>query len=238
MLDVADTTDVGERGAVRRLGCFPWRRFLLGRFPSRLVSIVAVCCVTAALPAQSQSLGDRFKGMFGIKSQPEQTAPVPGDTASAPDYLTCPSVAIRSGASTYSVGESGKPATGADVRYQATIRDTARECDYNSETQQISVKVGIRGRVIVGPAGAPPTVEVPLRVAVVEDGITPKTVATNAYTITVSLSGNGGGVYSFVSDDLSYPAPQGAAADRYVFYVGFDPQALKPEPRSNHRRQR
>ncbi|ABA03502.1 conserved hypothetical protein [Nitrobacter winogradskyi Nb-255] len=236
MLDVADTAE-GEPGAAGRFRCFPWGGLFLSRFSS-LMTMVAVCCTVAAFPVQSQSLGDRFKGMFGIRSQPEQTAPAPGDTASVPDYLTCPSVAIRSGASTYAVGESGKPATGAEVRYQATIRDTARECDYNSDTQQISVKVGIRGRVIVGPAGAPPTVEVPLRVAVVEDGISPKTIATNAYTITVSLSDSGGGIYSFVSDDLSYPAPQGAAADRYVFYVGFDPQALKPEPRMNRRRQR
>jgi hypothetical protein len=39
-----------------------------------------------------------------------------------------------------------------------------------------------------------------------------------------------------VSSDIVYPAPQGAAADRYVFYIGFDPQALKPEPRSRGKR--
>jgi hypothetical protein len=194
--------------------------------------------MVAAAPAQSQSLGDRFKEMFGIKSQPERVAPVSGDTASVPGDLTCPSVAIRSGASTYVVGAPGQPASGTDVRYQATIHETARECDYNTDTHQIAIKIGIRGRVIVGPAGAPPTVKVPLRVAVVEDGVSAKTIATKAYTVTVSLSGDEGGSYSFVSDDISYPAPQGAAADRYVFYVGFDPQALKPEPRSGRKRQR
>jgi hypothetical protein len=228
MLDVADTTEVDEPAAVGHLG----------RFPLRLTTIIAVGCMVAAAPAQSQSLGDRFKEMFGIKSQPERAAPVSGDTASVPGDLTCPSVAIRSGASTYAVGATGQPASGTDVRYQATIHETARECDYNTDTHQIAIKIGIRGRVIVGPAGAPPAVEVPLRVAVVEDGISAKTIATKAYTITVSLSGDEGGSYSFISDDISYPAPQGAAADRYVFYVGFDPQALKPEPRSGRKRQR
>lgn len=228
MLNVADTTKVNESAAVGHLG----------RFPLRLMTMVAVCWIVAASPAQSQSLGDRFKEMFGIKSQPERVAPVSGDTASVPDDLTCPSVAIRAGASTYTVGVPGQPASGTDVRYQATIRETARECDYNTDTHQIAIKVGIRGRVVVGPAGAPPAVEVPLRVAVVEDGVSSKTIATKAYTITVSLSGNEGGTYSFVSDDISYPAPQSAAADRYVFYVGFDPQALKPEPRSDRRRPR
>jgi hypothetical protein len=28
-----------------------------------------------------------------------------------------------------------------------------------------------------------------------------------------------------------YPAPPGALGDSYVFYIGFDPQALKPEPK-------
>jgi hypothetical protein len=170
--------------------------------------------------------------MFGVKSQPERAAPASGDVASVPDDLTCPTVSIRAGASTYTVGASGQPASGTDVRYQATIGDTARECDYNTYTHQIAIKVGIQGRVIVGPAGAPPTVEVPLRVAVVEDGVSPKTIATKAYVVTVNLSSDDGAPYTFVSDDISYPAPTAAAGDRYVFYVGFDPQALKPEPRA------
>jgi hypothetical protein len=221
MAPVADSTEargLAEAGRPRR-------------FPFRLAAVATACCIVAVAPAQSQSLGDRFKSLFGIRSQPER-APASGATASAPDDLTCPPVTIRAGASTYAVGLPGKTASGPDLRYQAIIGETARECDYNTDTHQIAIKVGIQGRVIVGPAGAPPTVEVPLRVAVVEDGVSSKTVATKAYTVTVNLSGDQGGTYSFVSSDIVYPAPQGAAADRYVFYIGFDPQALKPEPRS------
>ena len=206
------------------------------RFPLRLAVAVAICCSAAASPAWSQSLGDRFKEMFGLKSHPEPAASAPGAEASAPSNLTCPSVSIRSGASTYAVGEPGKPASGTDLRYQATIGETARECDYNTDTRQIAIKVGIQGRVIVGPAGAPPTVEVPLRVAVVEDGVSPKTIATKAYVVTVNLPGADGAPYTFVSDDISYPAPTDGSGDRYVFYVGFDPQALKPAPRPRGKR--
>ncbi|GAB1717900.1 MAG: hypothetical protein NTAFB05_29420 [Nitrobacter sp.] len=226
MAPVADSTEArgsAEAGQPRR-------------FPFRLAALATVCCIVAAVPAQSQSLGDRFKSLFGIKSQPERAAPASGATASVPDDLTCPPVTIRSGASTYAVGLPGKPASGTDLRYQATIGQTARECDYNTDTHQIAIKVGIQGRVIVGPAGAPPTVEVPLRVAVVDDGVSSKTIATKAYTVTVNVPSDDGATYSFVSDDIAYPAPQGAAAERYVFYIGFDPQALKPEPRSRGRR--
>jgi hypothetical protein len=35
--------------------------------------------------------------------------------------------------------------------------------------------------------------------------------------------------YSLVIEDLVYPVPPGATGDAYIFYIGFDPQALKPE---------
>lgn len=199
------------------------------------LAVVSVAILGAVSPAQAQSIGDSFKEMFGLKPKPAP-APAPGAPASVPDNLTCPSVTIRAGASTFAVGLPGKEASGTDLRYQAVIRQTARECDYNTDTHVIATRVGIQGRIIVGPAGAPPTVEVPLRVAVVQDGVSPKTIATKAYTISVPVPGDDGAPFSFVADDISYPAPVGAAGDKYVFYVGFDPQALKPEPRPRAKR--
>ena len=35
--------------------------------------------------------------------------------------------------------------------------------------------------------------------------------------------------FTLVAEDLTYPAPSGAVGDSYIFYIGFDPQALKPE---------
>ena len=63
----------------------------------------------------------------------------------------------------------GKQAVGNDVRFQATITRTARECSINGG--EITARIGIQGRVIAGPAGAPPSVQVPLRVAVVQGGV-------------------------------------------------------------------
>ena len=67
--------------------------------------------------------------------------------------LTCPPVSIRAGASTYAVAAPGKQPVGNDLRFQATITRTARECDYNGG--EITARIGIQGRVIAGPAGAP-----------------------------------------------------------------------------------
>src|SRR4029078_511201 len=114
----------------------------------------------------------------------------------------------------------------SDRRFQATISKTARECDYNSG--QITARIGIQGRVIAGPAGAPSSVPVPMRVAVVQGGISEKVIATRAYQTPVTMPETGSEPFTLVAEDLVYPAPPGAVGDTYVFYIGFDPQALEP----------
>ena len=115
------------------------------------------------------------------------------------------------------------------MRFQATISKTARDCTLNGG--QITARIGIQGRVIAGPAGAPSSVEIPLRVAVVQSGVQEKTIATKVYRTMVAMTEAGSEPFSLVAEDMVYPVPQGAAGDSYVFYIGFDPQALKPEPK-------
>jgi hypothetical protein len=178
-------------------------------------------------PASAQSFTDRLKGLFGGKSE----EPAPGADAPKVEQdtgdLTCPPVSIRAGASTYAVGSPGKQAVGNDLRFQATITKTARECSVNGG--QITARIGIQGRLIAGPAGAPPQVQVPMRVAVVQAGVNEKTIATKAYQTTVNMAEAGSEPFTLVIEDLVYPVPPGATGDAYVFYIGFDPQALKPE---------
>ncbi len=180
-----------------------------------------------AAPVAAQSLSDRFKGLFGGKSEP--AAPSVEEATGESD-LTCPPVTVRAGASTMSIGAPGKQAIGNDLRYQATISKMARECTINAG--QITAKIGVQGRVIAGPAGAPSTVTVPMRVAVIQGGVGEKVIATKAYQTTVEMIDGSSVPFVIVVDDLVYPAPPGALSDSYVFYVGFDPQALKPEPKA------
>jgi hypothetical protein len=117
------------------------------------------------------------------------------------------------------------------VRYQATITKMARECTKTGDS--ITARIGIQGRVITGPAGAPTSVEVPLRVAVVQGGVGEKVIATKAYRTTVNLAEDESAPFSFVAEDLVYPVPAPSVADNYIFYVGFDPQLVagdKPKP--------
>jgi hypothetical protein len=180
----------------------------------------------------SPSISDRFGQLFGSKSQAVGEAP----PAAVDNELTCPPVNIRAGASTYAVAAPGKPAVGNDLRFQVSITRTARDCTLTGG--QITARIGIQGRVIAGPAGNPPTVEIPLRVAVVQGGIQEKTIATKVYRTTVSMAEGSSVPFSLVAEDMVYPVPQGATGDSYVFYIGFDPQALKPEPKARATKKR
>jgi len=188
-----------------------------------VVALAVAVMLAAASPAAAQSLTDRFKNLFGGKSdEPAQTAPAPNPTE-APE-VDCPQVTVRAGASTYAVAAPGKQAVANDVRYQASITKMARECIRNGG--EITARIGIQGRIVAGPAGAPSSVEIPLRVAVVQGGIGEKVIASKAYRTTVEMSEDGSVPFTFVAEDLAYPLPSPAVADNYIFYVGFDPQAL------------
>jgi hypothetical protein len=198
---------------------------------ARVMAAAAVAgglaCVTV-MPASAQSITDRFKGLFGGKSDQEPATNAPG--AAVPEDtgdLTCPPVTVRAGAATYAVATPGKQPVGNDLRFQATISKMARECTVNGGV--ITARIGIQGRVIAGPAGAPSSVQVPIRVAVVQGGVSEKTIATKAYQTTVTMTEGGSEPFTLVAEDLVYPAPPGAVGDSYIFYIGFDPQSLKPE---------
>ena len=199
---------------------------------NRLLKAVILAGVAGGLlaaPASAQSLTDRFKGLFGGKSdEPAAASPAaPGTPEADTGDLTCPPVTVRAGASTYAVAPPGKQPVGNDLRFQATITKMARECTINGGV--ITARIGIQGRVIAGPAGAPSVIQVPIRVAVVQGGVNEKTIATKAYQTTVNLTETGSDPFTLVAEDLTYPAPPGAIGDSYIFYVGFDPQSLKPE---------
>jgi hypothetical protein len=190
---------------------------------------IGICCNAVAPPASAQSITDRFKSLFGGGKSDDAAPSAPAEGQSETGGLTCPDVKIRAGASTYAVATPGKEAVGSDVRYQATITRTARDC--NLSGGQITARVGIQGRVIAGPAGAPATVEVPLRVAVVQGGVNEKTITTTVVRTTVSMGEGLSVPFSVVAEDIVYPAVNADLNDSYVFYIGFDPQALKPEPK-------
>src|ERR1700760_1776177 len=176
--------------------------------------------------AEIPTIGERFDQLFGSGVKVGE----PAADGTEPD---CPVVKIRAGASTYAVAPPGKQPVASELNYQATITRTARDCR-RTTSGQITARIGVQGRVIAGPAGAPASVEVPLRVAVVQAGVNERVLMTKVYRTTVAMT-EGGGAFSVGGEDLTFNMPQTMTSDSFVLYVGFDPQAVTP-PASSRRR--
>ena len=156
----------------------------------------------------------------------------PAQTAAAQpeeDNPECPTIDVRQGASTLATyGAADHNAT--TVRYQATVGQTARECAKRGAT--MTMKIGMQGRVILGPMGTPGRLDVPIRFAIVQEGPEPKTIWTKLYLVPVTLSTDQPSMpFTHVIEDMTVPMPSSDELGRYVIYVGFDPRGA-PEEKS------
>jgi hypothetical protein len=176
----------------------------------------------------SPSLTSRFTSLFS-SAKPGVTQPA-SPTPSAPE-VECPGVDIRTGASTLEVAAKADQPTAGDLRYQVSFGQTARECSVQSGT--MAIKVGVQGRIILGPKGSPGQIDIPLRYAVVRGGPEPKTVVTKFKRLAVSLApGQTHVQFVDVQEGLSFPLPPRAELEAYIIYVGFDEIGDKNEKRS------
>jgi hypothetical protein len=122
-------------------------------------------------------------------------------------------------------------ATAADLRYQLSFGQTARECLVQGGV--MTIKVGVQGRVILGPMGSPGQVDVPLRYAVVREGAQPKTIATKFKRLPVTVGPDQTHVqFVDVEEGLTFPVPSRSEIDAYVIYVGFDEIGDKNEKKT------
>jgi hypothetical protein len=179
----------------------------------------------AAGSGSSGSFTDRMSSaLFG---PPAQT----GNPASgAPDAVQdCPVTDFRAGGTTLAVNEPRVEPTPMNLRYQASLQRLARECAILGAT--ITMKVGVEGRIVVGPAGGPGQMELPIRYTVVHEGPNPRTIMTKFHRVPVMIPAGAGNIpFAHVDEDLTFPVPPGEALWSYVVYVGFDPEGLKQRP--------
>lgn len=226
-------------GTARRLGCLGAALLVTG--------LVGACSSTdeffSGQPAPSQGssssggFADRFRNLFGVGNevpagggrpvdQGSGQAPGTGSTLSSLE-VDCPPVDIRQGAGTLQLNAPGSDQAMA-LRYQATFGRTARQCSASAGT--LAIKVGVQGRLILGPAGSPGETRIPLRYALVKEGIEPKTIWSKLYMLPVTVPpGQPNVPFTHVAEDLAVPVPPPAELDSYVIYVGFDPQGAVPE---------
>jgi hypothetical protein len=140
----------------------------------------------------------------------------------------CPTVDVRTGASTLAIAAKTQGATASDLRYQLSFHQFARQCFRAGPT--VRMKVGVQGRLVVGPAGAPAQADVPIRYAVVREGVEPKTIVTKFRRIPLTIpSGATNVTFTDIEDDLSFPMPSLLDLQAYVVYVGFDDVGDRPQ---------
>jgi hypothetical protein len=188
---------------------------------------------TAPSPASgsgsSSSSGSYLTNFFSGSSDK-----APQAVAGAAPDVECPFIDIREGASTLTINAGGDNASGANtamsLKYQGIFVRAARQCSVASA--QMTIKVGVEGRIVLGPAGVPGQVDVPLRIAVVDESPAgSKLIVTRLIHIPVVVqSANDNPAFAHVEDGLTFPLPPSSnALARYIVYIGFDQLAAEPE---------
>jgi hypothetical protein len=203
-------------------------------------SLFGAKTATTTAQAPSASFGDQFSNFFSGQPTKPATAGTATASADTPAEIDCPQVQVREGAGTYTQNATEGDQSALSLRWQATFAQNARECHVSAG--MLTIKVGVEGRVISGPAGAPSNVVVPLRYALVQEGIQPKTIWTKFYPVPVNMTPDSGNVpWTHIQQDIVVPLPKSSELDAYVIYIGFDPNGLeapkpaKPKPKSKTR---
>ncbi|MCX5497458.1 hypothetical protein OSH11_22355 [Kaistia dalseonensis] len=194
----------------------------------RLTIFVSVAGLSALLSA--------CMGMGGENTSPAATVTAPDGLQTTKDGsiilnaqnfgkvadVDCPPLMIRPGTEALVVHQAPQrtdQATGTQpaVIYQASIVNTAREC--RQGTNGVIVKVGVQGRVVGGPAAKAGTINLPLRVVVMQG--TDKVLKSELNKVAVNLQApDFSGDFIKVDDGIEVPVSPGNTDFR--IYIGFD----------------
>lgn len=153
--------------------------------PLRFLALAAGAAVLAGC-----SMGSMFGGGGGSANANLQNATATpqavaqAQTSALPAIATeCPPIKVRLGGEAmfyYGGGRVGDPKA---LQYQGVIDETSRNCVVSNG--QITVNMGVTGRVLLGPAGNQSSVNAPIRFAVERDG---QAIFSEKYTLPVAIT--------------------------------------------------
>ena len=178
------------------------------------------CAATDKLIPSTSGVGSAFGNLLAFNTT--TPSPVPAAAGAAERPLQCPSIEVLDGTASYRT-YAGAEQTNGTVRYQFSMGDVARECTHSGK--DLLLKVGVEGRVLLGPAGTPGSFTVPVRIAVRHDG-DGKAVAAKFYQVPATIAaGEDATSFQIVSDPIAVPFVSSNADDDYTILVGFDAAA-------------
>lgn len=183
----------------------------------RLGVVMGLAVAVWAVPAAAQDVGGFFKNMFG------PSAPPPG-AALPPDEVPCPQVDVSEGGAAMSAFGAGRVGQQNALRNQITLSNFARECRPQPDGSVV-VKIGVQGRVLLGPSGAPGAFSSPVHFTVkVGDRI----IATRVQQVSTKVpAGETQGAFTAVQDGLVVPR---ADASEFEIEVGLGAGRAKKAP--------
>ncbi|MEO1104649.1 MAG: hypothetical protein AAFW98_13105 [Pseudomonadota bacterium] len=177
-----------------------------GRKSARGVGLAALVGVLAGCGTGTITTAQTTVGEFFRTNSNEQETIDP--SLLAPD-IVCPQVRIQP--NTESVRRDDGSGDRDELRWQASITTTARECKQAADGT--AIRVGVAGRIVEGPKGAPSTVELPVRIAVREGG---EVTYSRLHAVSVARSGASQD-WAFVEESIVVDDPA-----RTEVVVGFD----------------
>jgi hypothetical protein len=187
----------------------------------------AIVAALAGLCGACSSLGSMDPA--NLISAGAATQAPPGATPVEAAEIDCPQIEVQDGTAAVRVGGQSNDS----VRYQFDITNTAREC--HVQGSQFSVKVGVAGHLLIGPAGSPGAYSAQLRIVLRRDADN-KPIVSKAYKIDANTAGGGQGPFQFVSEPLMLPYEHKWADQDYTILVGFDTGRTGEAPKPRHRK--
>jgi hypothetical protein len=149
----------------------------------------------------------------------KESAPVSQVQEAAMRSDICPQIETREGAAIYKL-TSGKGDSPLEVRYVASFTELQRECSIEGQTMRI--KIGLEGKVVLGPQGSAGTLTLPIRMALVK-GVSDNPIATKFYQLPVGIPANAANVFfSHIDGEIVIPLPPPEDVVDMTIYIGFD----------------
>ena len=188
-----------------------------------LGGVLGGCAATEKLTSSASGVGSSFGNLLAFGTSTPGPAPSPAGAVERP--LQCPTVEVLDGTASYRT-YAGSDQSNENVRYQFSMGDVARECTHSGK--DLLIKVGVEGRVLLGPAGSPGSFTVPVRIAVRHDGDN-KVAAAKFYQVPATIAaGEDATGFQVVSDPIAVPFATSNADQDYTVLVGFDAGTKAP----------
>jgi hypothetical protein len=180
---------------------------------------------TVADPSvQPQGAGNTLRNfaLYGGATVPESQKPQDDR-----DYK-CPELEVLENGAGYR-GNAGAGASAST--YQASLTNRARECSYRGN--QVVIRVGVEGRLLLGPNGKPGTYSVPVRIVVKRR----QDIVTQRFArVSVTVPANDvQAEFSYIEENLTLPITENDPGDEYDILVGFDGSGAKPQKQARRR---